>query len=364
MQLGVSCREDHSSCRPSRALCFLLIFTSVAVSAACESDKQRPRLPEGVTAAVAYNEPEYRWHLGAIAQGSRDGSNLRLLCIIAGEREPEIEPNNRVGLSAEVWLSEDDGRGARTGIWHLDGRLWSGDAWVRLPSHVPPSFEPGSVDGGESFFADLADMKQARFTSMIDEQPLLSTTFDVRALLSTPLQSALHDCQPETVSAWQKTGTNVYAYWRDDLQTQWYAASLPDSNGEFYVSLYCGSLDILGSSPAGLQDTPANRRVLVIGLATRDREPVGTPARVSWIADGVNAKPSQWQVGDDSLAQPSRAVQMELYVALRRANIVELLLEPEDGDVIEAELRTAGLWRLPLSEEFHGCAEEYAALSE
>ncbi|MYB23028.1 MAG: hypothetical protein F4066_05455 [Chloroflexi bacterium] len=347
-----------------RALCFLFIFTSVAVSPACGGDELRPRLPEGVTAAVAYNEPEDRWHLGAIAQGSRDGSNLRLLCIVKGEREPEFESNNRVGLSVQVWLSEDDGQGARAGIWHLDGRRWPGDDWVRLRDHVPPSFEPGTADGAESFIADLANAKQARFTSMIDDQPLLSTSFDTEALLSTPLQSALHDCRPETVSGWQKTGANIYAYWRDDLQTHWYAASLPDANGEFGVFLYCGTLEFLDSWPVWLDDTPADRRVLVIGLATPDRELVWTPARVSWIADGVNAEPSQWQLGDDSLAPPSRAVQMEFYGALRRATIVQLLVEPEAGDAIEAELRTAGLWRLPLSEELHGCAAEYAALSE
>ncbi|MCY3923556.1 MAG: hypothetical protein OXG27_14350 [Chloroflexi bacterium] len=347
-----------------RALCFLFIFTSVAASPACGSDELRPRLPEGVTVAVAYSEPEDRWHLGAIAQGSRDGSNLRLLCIIAGERESEIESNNRVGLSVEVWLAEDDGRGARTGIWHLDGRLWPGDAWVRLPGHVPPSFEPGSADGGESFLADLANAKQGRFTSMIDDQPQLSTTFDIGALLSTPLQSALSDCRTETVSAWQETGANVYAYWRDDLQTHWYAVSIPDTGGGLGVFLYCGPLDFLDSSPAWMQDTPSDRRVLVVGLAGRERELVEGAARVAWTADGVTAEASQWQVGDDSLAPPSRAVQVEFYGALRRAAIVELLVEPEDGDAIEAELRTAGLWRMPLNEEFHECVEEYVALSE
>ena len=350
--------------RPTLFRAVLPILALVAVLVGCSGGQEYASLPDGVSAVVAWNELRERWHIGVIGDGDRDGSILRVLCITDAAVSSDFDQDRLLpGLNIDVSLAEGEGGGSLKGVWKIDGRSWDGEDWVREQGHSPPAFVASSAENAQSLYDALRDAGTASFTSLasIDDSPLITTTFDVGALFSTPVQSTLDECKPDGLDKrFSSELATVYAYWHQELQRHWFSMVLPELSGQGRVALVCSPIAFYDQTPSWLSAHRDDHVALIASILPSDQSHLAGDATVQWSSEVVGREATRWEMVGRSLVPGSHQANLKFYDALRRSPLLDLVVRTEDADPLYFQVAGADALSAPLTGVMHGCVQEYA----
>ena len=350
--------------RPIMFRAVLPILALAAVLVGCSGEQEHPSLPDGVSAVVAWNELRERWHIGVISDGDRDGSILRVLCITeAGVSSDFDEDRLLPGLNIDVSLAEGEGGGSLKGVWKIDGRSWDGEDWVRGQGHSPPAFVASSSENAQSLYVALRDAGTASFTMLasIDDSPLITTTFDVGALFSTPLQSTLDECGPGGLDKrFSSELATIYAYWQEAMQRHWFSMVLPELSGQGRVVLVCSPSTLYDQTPSWLSTHRDDHVALIASILPSDQSDLTGDATVQWSSNVVGLEATRWEMVGRSLVPGSHQANLKFYDALRRSPLLDVVVRTEGADPLYFQVAGEDALSGPLTGVMHGCVQEYA----
>ena len=347
-----------------RAVVILLLVTlAAAVTAACAGQRQHRSLPDGLNAAVAWNENGDQWHLGVWLAGDRLGSNLTLLCITDPKRTPEFGSAERTGFSIHVSLSREDGEYAFDGRWQIEGQGWDGADWERDSSWSPPRYEAPTPEDRDAFYRALRGAEIAQFTNFDRDDPLHSTSFDVASLFATDLNLAFDDCDTETIDQLDWPRGSIYIYWVDNgegWQSHWYVATSFSIDEQWLATLVCAPPEFYDEPPNWLVEEAENTPIPLVALRRLGESIAGETVMVTWGSTVVGRHSTNWEVGEYEISPTSELDTLKYYDALRRSDPLEISIQEENGALYDVQVPGTVLTELPLSREFDGCVREYA----
>ena len=339
------------------------ILMLAAVLVGCSGERQYERLPDGVFAAVAWNESDERWHIAVGGEGDRPDSRLRVLCITEAGNTPDRFDDLVPGLNIDVSLAEEEGHGSLRGVWSIDDQAWDGEDWVRNQGTFPPNFEAPTPSANQSLYEALRDAETATFTSLalIDGAPLITASFDTAALFSTPLQPTLDDCDPIELNK-QLSSEPLwhYAYWHPELERHWFAISLSELSGQARVFLSCAPTAFFDEAPSWLSPMGDDSVALIPVIQLEEEDRFTGETSVQWSSNTVGREFAQWEVRDGSLIPDSHRTNLKFYDALRRSNVLDFVVRQDGADDLHLQIGAATALSAPLAGVLHGCVQEYA----
>ena len=345
----------------------IILLTVVSVLSACDGSRQYRSLPDGVSAAVAWNEQRGRWHIGAFIEGDRPESLLRVLCITEAGAAPQFDDDHLLtGINIDVSIAKDEGHGSLEGEWVIDERKWDGVRWARSHGTVPPSFEAPSEQGADALYQALRDARTATFTSLasIDRRPLITTAFDIEALFSTTNQPLLDQCRNDTLhDLLPPDPVAITAYWFAEQERHHFVAGLPDLQGMAYIFLNCAPSAIYDEVPFRLSDANETEITISAGIILQEEVTLSGNPIVQWSSNVVGRERTRWKLEHRALVALSHIDQLKFYDALRRSNALDVVVEPDNPDIpggIHLQIASARALSGPLGPEIDGCFREYA----
>ncbi len=368
----------------------LPILALAAVLSGCSADPPA-RLPEHITAVIAYNEHDERWHAGAILSGDRPYSSLTVMCLTEpgrpaddfgheptginisaspGER-PETESSWSSSISPSditdpksVWL--------RKWAWRLDGQPWPGGRWS-MSRHIRPARLFAESEEVESaFFDDLRDASTAELIGTRDEADELRIAFDLTLLFRTPVQFAIDDCDSRAIEQRAGAHHSAYASWLPDWERHSITLMDHDPATDRRVMISCDpKARTDDDAPAWIRQAKGEvyAAATLLGFVDdTDHEQADAPAvesaTVSWVDEDGNSGTAVWSVNHSWMHPSSAPENLRFIDALRRSKELIVTVEVPNAAPIEVRLQGAALFAKPMGAELDTCIREYADLND
>lgn len=359
-------RSEH----PRSSTASLLLLSLITLAAACTSDPP-PRLPDNVTVAIVYNEPAERWHAGAIVQGDRPESILRVLCLTE-EGKPGVDGgHSHTGINIDAQPGDLGGRSGSDWSWHLDGQPWDGGRW-RLDFNTSPATVVARDPDVEA--ALLRDLRSAKVAELINSragEEVVRVRFDLAPLFSTPVQFAIDNCNEDTIEDRAGEYHSAYAYWLPNFERHSISLIAPDPDDAGRLVLSCGPKAFADDgAPDWIRNTNGDIVAAAMLFTNSDdaNDHVDSQSAeivaVSWTDDDGKNGTSHWERNHSWLRPSSADDNLRFIDAVRRSETLTVTIEASDAGPIWLTLRGPDLFAKPMGAELDTCIREYADLND
>ena len=340
--------------------------------ASCSGESPPPGsvLPDGVMAAIVYNEHAERWHAGAMVMGDHPDSMLRVVCLTEAGKPWEDSGSEHTGINIDAQPGNLDGLSGLDWSWRLDGRRWDGGRWSFDFNTGPPTLVAVDMDVEAAFFRDLPGAEIAELIGVRTDEEQVSIQFDVTTLLSTPVQFAIDECDEEAIE--ERTGDyhSAYAYWIPDWKRHSITLTELDPATERRLLLTCGPASWTDDdAPDWIREAKGGVYAAAMLIAFPDDSNLShdqadtqsvESATVSWVDDDGRVGTAVWDVNYGWLRPPSAQENLRFIDALRGSEELSVTVEVDDEAPVEVKLRGAALFAKPLGAELDTCIREYA----
>ena len=372
----------------------IVIVGWAALLTACSSDPPA-RLPDGVTAAIVYNEDAERWHAGAILHGDRPNSSLRVLCLTEAGKPWADSGREHAGINIDAapgdaegnegdersWSASSDSSASsgNEGIWgynwgwRIDGRPWEGGRWSLDANTHPARVVAVDVETESEFFQELRNADSAALIGSKDGDERLAVRFDLAPLFDTPAQFAIDACDQDSIE--QRTGGyhSAYAYWIPNSERHSISLTVRNPESGHSLLLSCGPTAFTDDdAPAWIrQSTGDIYAVVTLWLSTDEASHAHdqserlavSSAVLNWSDEHGNSGTANWDVQRNWLYAPSAVENLLVIDSLRESQKFTITIESADAEPATLILNGAALFSKPMGDELDACIREYADLN-